>query len=80
LFESAADAYGAALIGVILSGANEDGAAGLLCIKKRGGLTIVQDLKDAEITYMPKAAMETANPDHVLTAEGIRNFLVELAK
>jgi len=80
LFESAADVYGAGLIGIVLSGANQDGAAGLLRIKNRGGLTIVQDPQDAEVGYMPKAAMEAANPSHVLTAEGIRKFLIDLTK
>jgi two-component system chemotaxis response regulator CheB len=80
LFESAADAYGADLIGVILSGANQDGAAGLLRIKQRGGVTVVQDLQDAEVSYMPNAAIETANPDHILAADGICNFLIELTK
>ena len=78
LFESAADAYGASLIGIILSGANQDGAAGLLRIKQCGGLTVVQDPQDAEVSYMPKAAIEVANPDHILTAEGICKFLIEL--
>jgi len=78
LFESAADAYGANLVGIILSGANQDGAAGLLRIKQSGGLTVVQDPQDAEVNYMPKAAIEVANPDHILTAEGICKFLIEL--
>lgn len=78
LFESAADAYGANLIGIVLSGANQDGADGLLRIKQRGGLTIVQDPQDAEISYMPKAAIEAANPDHILTADKICKFLSEV--
>jgi len=78
LFESAADAYGVNLVGIILSGANQDGAAGLLRIKQSGGLTVVQDPQDAEVNYMPKAAIEVANPDHILTAEGICKFLIEL--
>jgi len=78
LFESAADAYGAGLIGIVLSGANQDGAAGLLYIKKHGGLTIAQDPADAEVSYMPRAAVETAQPGHVLTAAAICKFLIEL--
>jgi len=78
LFESAADAYGAGLIGVVLSGANQDGAAGLLRIKQRGGLTVVQDPQDAQISCMPKAAIEVANPYHILTADAICKFLIEL--
>jgi len=79
LFESAADAYGASLIGVVLSGANQDGAEGLLRIKQRGGLTVVQDLQDAEINYMPKASIETVKPDYILAADAICKLLVELA-
>jgi two-component system chemotaxis response regulator CheB len=78
LFESAADAYGAGLIGIVLSGANQDGAEGLLRIKQRGGLTIAQDPQDAEIDYMPKSAIETASPDHILPADGICKLLIEL--
>ena len=78
LFESAADAYGTNLIGIVLSGANQDGAEGLLRIKQHGGLTIVQDPQDAEISYMPKAAIETAKPDHILAADKICNFLSEV--
>lgn len=78
LFESAADAYGAGLIGIVLSGANQDGAAGLLRIKQRGGLTIAQDPQDAEISYMPQAAIEIASPEHILSANAICKFLSEL--
>jgi two-component system, chemotaxis family, protein-glutamate methylesterase/glutaminase len=78
LFESAADAYGAGLIGIILSGANQDGAAGLLRIKQRGGLTIVQDPQDADMSYMPKAAIASAHPDHILAADKICKILIEL--
>ena len=78
LFESAADAYGTGLIGIILSGANQDGADGLLRIKQKGGLTVVQDPQDAEVSYMPQTAVETARPDHILTADEICKFLIEL--
>jgi two-component system chemotaxis response regulator CheB len=78
LFESAADAYGASLIGIVLSGANQDGAEGLWHIKQKGGLTVVQDPDDAEISYMPKAAIEFAKPDHILTAGGICKLLLKL--
>lgn len=61
LFESAADAYGAGVIAVILTGANADGATGAALVKKRGGLVIVQDPATAEAPAMPTAALPTAN-------------------
>jgi two-component system chemotaxis response regulator CheB len=78
LFESAADAYGPGLIGIVLSGANQDGAAGLLRIKQRGGLTVVQDPQDAEVSYMPKSAIQTVTPDHVLVAGDMWKLLLQL--
>jgi two-component system chemotaxis response regulator CheB len=80
LFESAADVYGAGLIGIVLSGANQDGAAGLVAIKRRGGLTIVQDPTDAEVGYMPSAAIKAAQPEYVLSANEICKLLIELSK
>jgi two-component system chemotaxis response regulator CheB len=78
LFESAADAYGAAVIGVILTGANEDGAAGLARIEERGGVAIVQDPTTAEAPVMPRAAL-AAVPATVLTLERIGPYIAELA-
>jgi two-component system, chemotaxis family, protein-glutamate methylesterase/glutaminase len=78
LFESAADAYGAAVIGVVLTGANEDGAAGLARIKERGGAAIVQDPTTAEAPVMPGAAIAAA-PAIVLTLERIGPYVAELA-
>jgi two-component system chemotaxis response regulator CheB len=60
LFESAAEAYGSRLMGVILSGANADGAAGLKAIAKAGGITVVQSLESSEMVAMPAAALEAA--------------------
>jgi two-component system, chemotaxis family, protein-glutamate methylesterase/glutaminase len=77
LFESAADAYGPALIGVILTGANDDGAAGVKRIKSRGGLVVAQDPKTAEAPAMPAAAIATGAVDQVLPLEQIGPFLVE---
>lgn len=56
-FLSAADAFGAALVGVVLTGANEDGAAGLRRIHQEGGLALVQDPATAEVARMPAAAL-----------------------
>jgi two-component system chemotaxis response regulator CheB len=57
LFESAADACGSSLLGIVLSGANEDGAAGLAAVARAGGLTLVQDPASASASAMPAAAL-----------------------
>jgi two-component system, chemotaxis family, protein-glutamate methylesterase/glutaminase len=77
LFESAADAYGPAVIGVILTGANNDGAAGVRKIKSHGGLVIAQDPRTAESPIMPQAAIDTGAVDQILPLEKIGPFLVE---
>lgn len=66
LFESAADAYGAGLGAVVLTGANEDGAAGLKAVRARGGIGIVQDPQDAEVPAMPAAALALAGAEYCL--------------
>lgn len=75
LFETAARTYGAKLIGVILTGANQDGAAGLRTVRERGGLAIVQDPAAAEFPAMPAAALKEAGADHVLSITGIGRLL-----
>ena len=77
LFESAADAYGKSLIGVILTGANNDGAAGVKRIKKQGGFVIAQDPATAEAPQMPSAAIATGAVDQILPLEEVGPFLVE---
>lgn len=79
LFTSAADAYGPELAGVVLTGANSDGAQGLRHIKERGGLAVVQDPDDAEHPDMPRAALAAASPDYVLPLGAIGPLLAELA-
>ncbi|HUH54406.1 MAG TPA: chemotaxis protein CheB [Rhodanobacter sp.] len=69
LFSSAAEAYGASLIAVILTGANADGAAGLACVRRAGGLAIVQQPDDAAAPAMPRAALELAGADHCVTLD-----------
>ena len=64
LFESAAEAYGDRLMGVILSGANSDGAQGLRAVADAGGMAVVQALESAEMIAMPAAALE-AVPDSI---------------
>lgn len=66
LFESAADAYGAWLVGVILTGANHDGAAGAAAIKAKGGRVLVQEPATAESDVMPAAAIAKTRVDAVL--------------
>lgn len=70
LLESAADVYGAGLIAILLTGANRDGAVGMLRARERGALTIVQDPVEAEFPTMPATAIEllarTPTPDHHL--------------
>ena len=67
LFESAADTYRSALLGVILSGANGDGAAGLSAIARAGGLTLVQQPEEAVAQAMPRAAIK-ATPESAVMA------------
>jgi two-component system chemotaxis response regulator CheB len=80
LFESAADVYGSRLIGIILTGANDDGSRGLAAIKKRGGLAVVQDPTGAEVDTMPRAALRAAEVDFVLPLVAIGPFLANLYK
>jgi two-component system chemotaxis response regulator CheB len=78
LFDTAADVYGDRLIGVILTGANEDGAYGLKRVKRRGGVTIVQDPETAEKRTMPDAAIATGAADRVTPLDRVAPLLVEL--
>ncbi|MEN8188669.1 MAG: chemotaxis protein CheB [Thermodesulfobacteriota bacterium] len=75
LFKSAARVWEEHLVGVILTGSQYDGAAGLNCIAQRGGLTIVQEPDTAEKSEMPKAAIKAARVDHVLPPSRIGEFL-----
>lgn len=79
LMASAADAYGPALAGVLLTGANMDGAEGMAAIKAKGGLTIVQSPEDADVATMPEAAIARSKPDHVLPLKDIHQLLLRLA-
>ncbi len=75
LFECAAEVYSNRLVGVILTGANSDGAHGLGAVKQAGGLTVVQDPETAESPTMPRAALDTTEVDHVLALDEIAVFL-----
>jgi len=78
LFESAADVYEERLVGVLLTGANSDGALGLKMIKAKGGLTICQDPATAVASAMPRSAIELFEVDHVLTLEQIGLYLSKI--
>jgi two-component system chemotaxis response regulator CheB len=80
MFRSAALAYGPRVIGVVLSGYLNDGAAGLFAVKARGGITVVQHPVDAEIDDMPRAALEAVEVDHVASAADLGRLLVELVR
>ena len=75
LFESAAEVYGNRLLGIILSGANEDGAQGLAAVHDAGGLTVVQTPETAQSPQMVLSALNLRRPDHVLPLEEIAALL-----
>ena len=78
LFESAADAFGPALIGVVMTGAGSDGSHGLKLIKEAGGAMVVQDPVTAEADPMPRSAIEAAAPDYIVPLAKIAPLLVRL--
>lgn len=78
LFESAADVYGSKLIGMILTGANNDGSIGLRRIKEVGGIAIVQDPATAEVDGMPRAAIAATPVDYILPLHQIPSLLIKL--
>jgi len=80
LMASAADAYGAALAGILLTGANIDGAEGMQRIRQRGGLTVVQDPKEAQAPTMPEGAIRRCAPHLVLPLAAIRALLPKLER
>jgi two-component system chemotaxis response regulator CheB len=78
LLESVAEAYRERAIGIVLTGANADGAAGLAAIKRNGGVAVVQDPRTATMKAMPEAALAAATADAVLPLEEIGPFLYGL--
>lgn len=78
LLESAAIVYGEKLLGILLSGANTDGAYGMRAIKDYGGFTIVQDPVEATITTMPNSAIESTDIDRVLNVKQISEFIKKI--
>ena len=79
-FESAADSYGDRLVGVILTGANQDGSAGLKRIRDAGGVAVVQDPATAARPEMPSAAIAAVKSARVLPLRKIAPFLVEICR
>ncbi|MET0225267.1 MAG: chemotaxis protein CheB [Dokdonella sp.] len=80
LFESAAGVFSEGLIGVVMTGANNDGAAGLKRVRERGGIAIVQDPADAEATAMPQAALAIAGADYCVPLKQIAPLLNRLCR
>ena len=78
LFESAADAYGSALIAVILTGANHDGAKGMRAVAEAGGITLVQNPDGAFASAMPEAAIEMCPGARVMSLDAIAAYLQEV--
>jgi len=78
LFETAADAWGDRLVGVLMTGANADGAHGLAAIRRAGGFAVVQDPDDAESKAMPLAGLHVAGADACLPLDAIAMNLNEL--
>ena len=78
LFESAAGVYKDALIGIVLTGSNNDGANGLKKIKDNGGLAIAQDPDTADAGYMPAAAIAATQVDYILPLNEIMDLLIKI--
>ena len=75
LFEAAADAYGPGLIGIILTGANNDGATGLKAVTEAGGVALVQNPHESYAADMPQAALRACAVAHALSLEQIAEYL-----
>ena len=78
LFRSAASSYGPRVVGVVLTGALDCGTSGLMAVKKEGGLTVVQDPRDAFCPDMPKSALEYVAVDHCVSLEELGALLPRL--
>lgn len=79
LFRSAAREHGPRFVGVVLSGTLDDGSAGLVAVRREGGLAVVQDPADALFPEMPLNALETAGADHRVDVAAMAPLLVQLA-
>jgi two-component system chemotaxis response regulator CheB len=79
LFESAADALGARVVGLLLSGSSEDGAAGLARIARAGGVALVQDPATAQHAIMPAAGVRMTPKARAIAADQVAVYLAALA-
>jgi two-component system chemotaxis response regulator CheB len=80
LFRSGAREHGSRFVAVVLSGALDDGSAGLVAVRRRGGLAVIQDPEDALFAGMPRNALETAGADHRVSLAAMGPLLVQLAR
>ena len=80
LFRSAARSYGARVIGVVLTGNLDDGTAGLMAVKERGGIAVVQSPEDAAYPSMPQSALKHVKTDYCLPISEIAAKLIQLTK
>ena len=74
LFDSAADIYGERLLGLILTGANQDGAEGLAAVGRAGGRTVVQEPSGAAVPFLPEAALQEGPVDFVLSLAQLQDL------
>lgn len=80
LFESAAEVYKERLVGIILTGSNDDGANGIKSISSHNGLTISQNPAEAQFPVMPAASIRTGAVKHILLLKEIQQLLLQLSK
>jgi len=80
LFESAAEAYKNKLIGIVLTGSNNDGTKGIKRIKELGGMVVIQDPETSESSTMPASAIAAIQPDYILSLEKIVQLLIKLTQ
>lgn len=80
LFETAAEAFGRGLVGVVLTGAGSDGSRGLKRIKELGGVTVVQDPVDAVASSMPRNAIMALKPDYIVNLASLPQLFVNFTK
>jgi two-component system, chemotaxis family, protein-glutamate methylesterase/glutaminase len=77
-FETGAEVFRNRTVGVLLSGANMDGAKGMFRVKKEGGITIVQSPEESEIRTMPETCISLFQPDHIFDSLKIISFISNL--